>query len=159
MAGRLKVRDRPRGLTPSVRIAMAVCAFIAGASFCFAGKEWHTSRSLYYINQLPVSWWVYGLLLLVGGCCMLLTKVKPIGFLIGAIVYTFFALMVWLAVVGGLHLDIFPLEKLHFPTNSVGNFFAASNLTTLSVLYWSALKGAVYKQVDPEKEILAAKSK
>ena len=135
----------------ALRLVLALAAFIAGASFCLAGSEWHQSPTFYYVNQLNVPWWLIGAFLIIAALCLIVSKIRPIGFLIGAIVYTFFSIASWLAVLGGLHLHILFLSYLAFPENTVASFFAAGNITTICVLYWSSLKYAIYVQVDPER--------
>ncbi len=138
---------------PAVIRVMAVTAFLAGASFCFAGEDWHAQPTFYYINELPIPWFVYGILFVIGGICVLIPYVKPIGFLVGGILYTFFSLLVWAAVVAGLNLNVLLLSKLDFPEGLYPSFFAACNLTTICVLYWSALKDSIYTQVDPDRHL------
>lgn len=135
---------------------MAVMAFVVGASFCFLGEKWRTSSAFYFVNRLPLPWWLYGGLLVVAAGCLIVEKYRPVGYLIGAIIYSFFALMVWLSVLGGLHATVFPLKYLDFPSITEESFFGACNLSTIAVLYWSALRYSIYAQVDPESPKLSA---
>lgn len=133
----------------AVKKTLAIAAFIAGASFCIAGDQWHSQPSFFYINELPLPWWLYGAVLLLAACFIFVEKTRPVGFLLGAILYSFFAIAVWLAVLGGFHLNVAILGR--FPNNTVGSFFAAGNITTVCVLYWSELKSSIYVQVNPER--------
>lgn len=136
----------------SIRLVLAVSAFLVGASFCFGPDQWHASPSFYYVNLLHVSWYVFGAVFILAGICLVFDKVRPIGYLIGAIIYTFFSIVIWLTVLGGIHSSI---GGLHIPswlrTEGAGNLFAASNSSTVAVLYWAAVRWSVYEQVDPDR--------
>lgn len=147
--GRHRAHD---GLFGSLRLVMAVMAFIVGASLCLVGGEWQGSAAFYLVNQLPIPWFVYGICLVLCAICVLSEYLRPIGYLVGAMVYSFFALLVWIVVLGGVH--VFTVKGLHIAPNSItGIIFAASNLTTIAVLYLSALKHSIYIQVDPERHL------
>lgn len=134
-----------------LRLTLAVMAFLAGAFVCFYPSGWHFSPTFYYVNKLNVPWWLVGGLFLIAGVAILIKKIRPIGYLIGAIVYSFFSLSAWLVVIGGLHWSYVP--DFGFPKGLVGSPFAAVNLTSLALVYWIVLRDAVYKQVDPELEL------
>lgn len=135
-----------------IRRTLSVMAFIVGASFCFLGDAWHKQPSLFYLNQLPIPWWTYGIAFLLAGLLIPFDKFRPYGYLIGAIIYTIFSVAVWLAVVGGFHPHLFLFEN--FPEGSVSSFFAACNITTISVVYWVCLKFSIYRRYDPDNEVM-----
>ena len=133
----------------AVRYALAATAFIAGASFCFLGERWHSQPTFFYVNRLPIPWFVYGIWLVLAALCLIWKKTRANGFRMGGIIYSFLAICAWLSVIGGLHLHWLP--DLHFPKGSIGSLFAACNITTIAILYWSALHWVVYSEVDPDR--------
>lgn len=131
-----------------LRLAFAVSAFLVGASFFLLPAKWHKSAQFHFVNLLPIPWWVYGALLVGAAVLSLYKRTRPQGYLIGAIVYTFFALAAWLAVIGGIQ-DA-PLW-LHLPSGKAGSVFSASNFSTLSIVYWSLLHWSIIEHVDPDR--------
>lgn len=133
-----------------LRIVLAVFAFIIGANFCFVQTFWHSNATFYFVNILGAPWWVYGGLFILAAVLLLFEKTRPWGYLIGVILYTFFSIAAWLAIIGSLHWSIIP-AWLALPAGKVGNIFAASNITTIAILYWSSLRWSIYDLVDPER--------
>lgn len=146
-------RLRRSSVTFKVRLrqTLAIMAFLTGALFCFGSTAWHSQGTFYYLNQLPIPWWVYGLTLLIAGALLLLQKLKPVGYLIGAILYSFFGLAAWLAVLGGIHSQIWLLAELDLPPGVNGNPFSAINMTTIALIYWWCVRESIYIQVDPDR--------
>lgn len=126
-----------------LRLVLAVCAFIVGAGFCFGPSRWHEGPSLYYVNILgnffrvggvALAWPLCGAALMLAGVCLLIQRYRPIGYLIGGIIYSFFSLAVWLT----------------WPTGHNGSILAPCDLTTVAALYWTALRWSLYDLMSPE---------
>lgn len=120
-----------------VRIVAALSALLIGAGFCIGPNAWHSIPPFHFINivnnYLNLSWILYGIWLLVAGISLLIKETRPLGYLLGGMIYTFFACCTWLAAGSGL--------------------FAPCNLTTVAVFYWSALKVSIYDQIDPDRKL------
>lgn len=139
----LHTRTR-RSIYLVLRVAVAISALLVGASFCIipSANALHKSHPFYFVNLLSntfsIPWWFYGVWLLIAGVVLFFRKTRPVGFLLGGIIYTFFAIATFWAVVTG-HSD---------------SILAVTNLTTVAILYWSALRISIYDQVDPERKVV-----
>lgn len=140
----------------AIRVVTSLTAILAGAGFCFGPASWHSGGSYYFISLLHIPWQAYGFYLIVAGILIVFQKTRPIGYLMGAMLYTFFAIAAWLAVLGGVHGSILFFGHLphwlQLPAGKVGGVFAPCNITTIAVLYWSATRWALYDQIDPERK-------
>lgn len=131
-----------------LRLVLAVCAFLVGAAFCGGPFAWHSGSSFYYVNILgkffsiggvEIAWPLCGAALIAAGFCLLSARFRPIGYLIGGIIYSFFTLAVWLT----------------WPTGHSGSVLAPCDLTTVAALYWTALRWSLYEQFAPGREELS----
>lgn len=120
-----------------IRVAAAISALIVGAAFCAGPQAWHSNQSFDFLNSLHLPWQVYGVWLILAGIALFFKKVRSLGYLLGAAIYTYFAFTTGLAI---------SLEEL-------STLFIPCNLTTIAVFYWSALRVSIYDQVDPERKI------
>lgn len=134
----------------AIRIVISITAIVAGASFCLGPAKWHEVPSFYYVNLLHVPWWAYGLYLVVAGLLTLHHKTRPLGYFMGAVLYSFFAIAIWLATLGGVSHG---LLFFHLPGGQA-NVFAPCNVTVVAVLYWVAARWALYDHIDPDRRAL-----
>ena len=123
-----------------LRALAAITSIALGIGFMFGPQQWHTSKTLYYVNILPIPFWIWGILFLVGGILLALAEFKGqerfriSGYLTVASLSLFFDICAWASLFW-----------------AGGTLLAPCSLLMVAILYWVLFKFAVFDKFDPDR--------
>jgi hypothetical protein len=116
--------------TTLLQMTTVSMSLIPGIALLQGPDKWHQGVKTYaVINRIHfIPWSFYGLLLVVAGVMSWTYIWRPIGYFLGGVVWSFFAICTWWTIL----------------TGEIANVMTPPGLTALAVMYWLSLRWLIY---------------